>query len=279
MIVSCQLLVVSYQLSVISCQLSVVSYQLLVLNSQFSNAVFNKYVFLMLLLGSFTPALFSQQTDYETIVQPVENKARDFKEYLVQLAWLNNPESLIAQNELKNARDEDKNTRKEWLKDVQATFNLNEANIKNTTGNNAFFPRYNFGLGLNVFNLTSQKAKNKISKREIDIAQQKTHQQKLALRAETLTRYARLKLARNIYKQKVLAEQEIYANYVLIKQLFETDEETFEKYTAASNAYYAAQEAKLKAEAEVLTTQYALEEIIGLQWDQVQHPEKDAGEK
>lgn len=232
-----------------------------------------------MIVVAFAPILLAQQTDYETIVQPVENKARDFSEYLVQLAWLNNPESIIAQSEVKNARDLDKNTRKELLKDFGLTFNLNEGNLRKAgEGSNIFFPRYNFGATVNVFNLTTQKTKNKVSKRAIDIAEQQVNAQKLALRAETLTRYTAFKLARNIYRQRVLAEQEVYANYVLIKQLFETDEETFEKYTAANNAYYAAQEAKLNAEANVLTARYALEAIVGLKWDQIQHPEKDGGE-
>lgn len=241
--------------------------------------MFQKYTLSTLIVVAFAPILLAQQTDYETIVQPVENKARDFSEYLVQLAWLNNPESLIAQSEVKNARDLDKNTRKELLKDFGLTFNLNEGNLRKAgEGSNIFFPRYNFGATVNVFNLTTQKTKNKVSKRAIDIAEQQVNAQKLALRAETLTRYTAFKLARNIYRQRVLAEQEVYANYVLIKQLFETDEETFEKYTAANNAYYAAQEAKLNAEANVLTARYALEAIVGLKWDQIQHPEKDGGE-
>jgi len=244
--------------------------------------VFQKLTLSTLILVAFAQILSAQQTDYETIVQPLENKARDFTEYLVQLAWLNNPESLTAQSEAKNARDLDKNTRKELLKDFGLTFNLNEGNLRNIgggDGTNIFFPRYNFGATVNVFNLTTQKSKNRVSKRAIDIADQKVNAQKLELRAETLTRYTAFKLARNIYRQRVLAEQEVYANYVLIKQLFETDEETFEKYTAANNAYYAAQEAKLNAEANVLTARYALEALIGLRWEQIQHPEKEGEEK
>jgi outer membrane protein TolC len=221
----------------------------------------------------FVSMLHAQQTDYETIVQPVENKARDFQEYLVQLAWMNNPESLIAQEETKISKDREKNIKKEWMKDVAASFNVNEVNLRQS-GDNVFFPRYNFGVGLNLNNIITQKTKNKIGKRETTVAEQKANMQKLALRSETLTRYARFNLARNIYKARVLAEQEVYANYVLIKQLYESDEKTFEEYSAANKAWYTAQEEKLEVETDVLTARYALEEIIGLKWEQVQHPEK-----
>ncbi|HMX41525.1 MAG TPA: TolC family protein [Saprospiraceae bacterium] len=242
--------------------------------------MYQRLFLLLFLLAACAGSSSAQQTDYETIVQPLENKAREFPEYLVQLAWLNNPEGLVAQAEAKNAHEADKNVRKEWLKDVGLTFNLNESNLRKQTGDgNVFFPRYNFGATVNVFNLTSQKSKNKISKRNMDIAQQHVNQQKLLLRMETLNRYTALKLARSIFKQRVLAEQEVYANYVLVKQLFETDQETFEKYTAANNAYYAAQEARLNAEANVQLAKYALEAIIGLKWEQVQHPDKDGEEK
>jgi outer membrane protein TolC len=235
-----------------------------------------KYTFSLSILLCLNSMLHAQQTDFDFVVQPVEAKARDFSEYLVQLAWLNSPESAIAQDEVKVAQDEAKNTRKEWMRDVQATFNLNEANLRGVDSlGNVFFPRYNFGVSVNLFNIVSQGNKNKISKREIKIAEHKVNQRKLAIRAETLSRYASFKLAREIVKTRTLMEQEVYTNFVLVQQLYKTDEKTFEEYIASSSAYYQAQEARMKAENDVLLAKYQIEEIIGLKWDQVQHPDKD----
>ncbi|HNM27920.1 MAG TPA: hypothetical protein PKL15_20905, partial [Saprospiraceae bacterium] len=95
----------------------------------------------------FACAATAQQTNYENIVQPLDTKARDFSEYLVQLAWQNNPASAIALEDVKNARDKAGNIRKEWMRDVQASFNFNEANLRAVdTFGNVFFPRYNIGL-------------------------------------------------------------------------------------------------------------------------------------
>ncbi|MCC6282241.1 MAG: hypothetical protein IT262_16680, partial [Saprospiraceae bacterium] len=58
------------------------------------------FVFLFCLRGS------AQQTDFDLIVQPVDTKARDFSEYLVQLAWTNWPEGAIALEEVKNAQSD-----------------------------------------------------------------------------------------------------------------------------------------------------------------------------
>lgn len=224
----------------------------------------------------FCVKLTAQQTDYDLIVQPVDTKARDFSEYLVQLAWMNGPDGLIAIEEVKNALSADKNVKKEWMRDVQATFNLNEANLRSAdTTNNVFFPRYNLGLNLNLYNILSQKEKNKISKRDIDIAEQKVNKRKLEIRAETLTRYANYKLAHDILKARTLVEQDMNATYILVQQLYKNDEKTLEDYTTASAAYFAAQEARIRAENDVLLAKYRVEEMIGLKWEQVQHPAKE----
>jgi outer membrane protein TolC len=57
--------------------------------------------------------------------------------------------------------------------------------------------------------------------------------------------------------------------------LYKTDEKTLEEYTNASSIYYAAQEARIKADADLRMAQFALEALIGLKWEQVNHPEKD----
>ncbi len=218
----------------------------------------------------------AQRTDFDLIVQPVDTKARDFSEYLVQLAWMNWPEGAIAQEEVKNAQSDEKNTRKEWMRDVQATFNLNEANLRAPdTSSNVFFPRYNFGLNLNLYNILSQKEKNRISKREILIAEHNVDKRKLEIRSETLSRYAKFRLAKDILKSRTLVEGDMNATYILVQQLYKNDEKTLEDYTTASAAFFAAQEARLQAETDVLITKFRVEEMIGLKWEQVQHPAKE----
>jgi hypothetical protein len=240
----------------------------------------NKYVLLFLLSSLYCYPVFSQQVDFNMVVQPLETKARDFSEYLVQLAWLNSPESQIVQEQAKNARDSNKNVRKEWTRDAQTTFNLNESNLRSQStagaGSNVFFPRYNVSVALNLYNILSQKQKNAIGNREIKIADRKIDQRKLEIRNKTLSRYATYKLAKQLLKLRTLAEQDVYANYILIQQLYKTtDEKSFEEYTHASSAYYAAQEARMKAEAELQIAKLDLEEMIGIKWELIQHPTKE----
>lgn len=237
----------------------------------------NTPVVLLLILSALAASNVAnaQIVDFDMVVQPIEAKARDLSEYLVQLAWLNNPESAIAQTEVRKAEAESRNRRKEWMRDVQATFNLNEANLRGVDSfGNVFFPRYNFGLNLNLNRLFTQKDQTYIGKQEVLIAQHKVNLSKLELRAETLNRFARFQLAREIVKTRAIVEQEAYNNFVLIQQLYKTDEKTFEDYSKASSAYYTAQEARIRAESDLLIAKILLEELIGIRWEQVQHPAK-----
>jgi len=218
----------------------------------------------------------AQQTDFDAVIQPIDTKAREFSEYLVQLAWQNYPESAIAQGELLNARSDNKNIKKEWMRDVQASFNLNESNLRGVdTFGNVFFPRYNIGVTLNLYSILTQKEKSKIGHQRVDIAGHKVNQRKLEIRAETLQRWANFRLSREILKERALVEQEFSNTFIIVQQLYKSDEKTLEEYTTASAAYYQAREARIRAATDQELAKYLLEEIIGLRWEQVQHPAKE----
>jgi outer membrane protein TolC len=252
--------------------------------------------------------LKAQQTDFNRVVLPIEMKAKDFREYLVQLAWLNNPDNDVYALEVENAKDQLSVTKKDWMKDFQVSGNLNEANnpfrssnsgdpvqtntvevvnggpstTRNvttttigTSADNVFFPRYNLGVNLNLGNLLSQKGKNHIREREIKMAEGKLNQRKLAIRAETLVRFETLLAANEIYKTRVQIEQDAKSNYILVGSLYKTDEKTFEDYNEASSIYQSAIEARIKADSERRIALYRLEEIIGITWEQVKHQSKE----
>ncbi len=220
--------------------------------------------------------LCAQRTDYDLVVQPSEAKARDFAEYLVQLAWMNSPQAAMAYEEVENAQEHSKNLRREWMRDVGATFNLNEGNIVvKSSDANIFFPRYNFGFNINLYNIFTLPTKNRIGKHNVKITEYKVNDKKLSVRAETLGLYAKYKLTKEVYKLRVLLEQELYNGFVLMEQLYKTDEKNLDDYTNASSAYFQAKENRIKAETDVLLAKILLEEMIGIRWEQIQHPTKE----
>lgn len=232
-------------------------------------------IFILFFLCLAVP-ISAQQTDYDAIIQPLDAKARDIGEYMVQLAWLNSPDGRIAETEKLNARSELKNTKKEWMRDVNASFNFNESNLKGAdTLGNVFFPRYNFGLTLNLYNILSQKEKNNIGKRRLDIAGERINLRKREIRSFALARWAEFRLAREIFKERSTVELDLNNNFILIQQLYKSDEATLEQYTTTSATYYQAREARIRAQTELEIAKIKLEEVIGLRWEQVQHPSKD----
>jgi hypothetical protein len=275
-----------------------------------------KNLIIILSLIVWPGILSAQQTDFNTVVLPVEMKAKDITEYLVQLGWLNNPDNNILQEEVKKTKDELKLVKKDWMKDFQVNFNLNQSNLARnptlpkilwnpsgqairdidgnpiavtgtlydragnviplkTSGGSAFYPKYNFLFTLNLGNLLSQKNKNQVKRHDIVIADHKINQQKLAIRAEVLTRYAQYKMAKEIVKSRSQIEQDASANKILVSELFKKDERTFEEYNKASSIYFEAKELRMKSEIEGLLAKIKLEEIIGMKWEQVNHPQKD----
>jgi len=235
-----------------------------------------KNTILSLFLLVFGANIQAQQTDYDAIIQPLDAKARDIAEYMVQLAWLNSPEGSMAETERLITLSENKNTRKEWMRDVNASFNFNESNLRGAdTLGNVFFPRYNFGLTLNLYNILSQKEKNNIAKRRINLAEEQIHVRKRSIRVEALSAWAEFLLARQIFKERSTVELDLNNNFILIQQLYKSDEATLEQYTITSATYYQAREARIRAQTELQIAQYQLEAIIGLRWEQVQHPNKE----
>lgn len=235
-----------------------------------------KNTILSLFLLVFGANIQAQQTDYDAVIQPLDAKARDISEYMVQLAWLNSPEGSMAETERLITLSENKNTRKEWMRDVNASFNFNESNLRGAdTLGNVFFPRYNFGLTLNLYNILSQKEKNNIAKRRINLAEEQIHVRKRSIRVEALSAWAEFLLARQIFKERSTVELDLNNNFILIQQLYKSDEATLEQYTTTSATYYQAREARIRAQTELQIAQYQLEAIIGLRWEQVQHPNKE----
>jgi len=231
---------------------------------------------LLLVLLMAVPMLgIAQMVNFDSIVAPLDSMSRSFPEYLVQLAWLNRSENAILQKQANIAALESKNTQKEFLRDLGVSFNINEGNIqgKDEAGN-IFFPRWNVGLGVNVYNIICQPTKNRISRERVAIANLAIQDQKLMIRRETLILYEQFKAAQEALKFRSIFEQDAHSNYVLVQELYHKDEATFQDYSEASGAYAEAQEMRLKAETEIYVAQLNLEERIGMRWENVIHPAK-----
>jgi outer membrane protein TolC len=219
---------------------------------------------------------WSQRTDFDKIVTPVEKRSRDFQEYLVQLAWLNNPSNENLERKVKIAEQDDDLTRMDWLNNFALTLNLNEANLQAKADpvpgqvSSIFFPRYNFSANFKLGDLFNTATKRKMNKQKIRIAEGDVNQRKLYIRAEVLKRYQDYILAQEVYKTRTQAEEDANAIFVLMSKQFKNGSSRFEEYNQASSTFFNAQEANLRSKSEVTVSKLRLEEMIGMRWEEVQ---------
>ena len=215
--------------------------------------------------------LLAQQTNFDKIVVPLTQKAPTYEEKLVQLAWQNNPHHRNLEAEKTIAEQEKKLHQKDWMDGIHATFNLNEGNINPNAPTNFFFPRYNFGATLKLGNFMKQKHKNNISEQEILIAKNRTNQQTLKIRAEVLRRYSMYQNALELLKIQTNIANDAETYYTSVKLKFQTGLEPIKTYNEALQAYQNAEIVRLETKQQAEITRIALEEIIGVNLDNIRY--------
>lgn len=230
----------------------------------------NVFFLFCLLLSQFT-YIHAQRTNFDRIVIPPEQISRDYKENLVQLAWVNNPDNKVLQHEVSIAEIEQNAAKWTWAESLQASFNLNEGNFKKETeeGGNLFFPRYNFSASLSIGSLVRSSKEKKLTAQKLDIAHHRVNQRKLLIRAETLKRYEDYLTTVEMLKLRTQAVEDFYATYLAVSKKFKESRSSLEEYNQASTTYYTALENKLRAESDVNLAKISLEEIIGVRLEEV----------
>ena len=250
------------------------------------------YIIPLLFLAVFASG---QTVDFNRVVTPVEFRARTFTEYLVQLAWMNNPDNDVLAEEIDIAKEELDITKWEWAKDFRAIASYNETNLltdlgirPNTTDaqevqlqrflQTLVVPRFSVSATLNLGTLITLPKEKRVAEYKINIAEHKLNQEKHQIRAEVLERYQNYLLAIEVLKTRTLAEEDASTMYSLLDKLFKEGEAEFKDWNAASTTYWAAVEGKSQAQTEIERTIIKLEEIIGIKWDDALRMKKRYGE-
>lgn len=242
---------------------------------------------LVLLTFLISIPCFSQRVDFDRVVTPSEMGTRNFKEYLVQLAWINSPENEALDFEKDLREYELKVEKKDWMDDVRFSVNLNENNLNRDTifvvpgapGASAasqtnLFPIFNFNASVSLGTFTNRKNRLGIAEQRVKIAESNINQKKLNVRMEILQRYENYLMHEEILKAVIQAEQNANQALLLITDLFKADKATFEDYNSASISYNAAVEKRIKANAELNIAQYLVEEMIGISLDEAKRMRK-----
>lgn len=222
----------------------------------------------------------AQPANFDQVVVPVDQRPRDFEEYLVQLAWMNNPSNNVLASKVKIAEQGLVQTKRNWAEDIQFTINLNQANLgidtiklfgtpiyKSKVPESAFYPIWNFGANFNIGKWWVRKSEIEVAKEKVKISEFDVNQRKLEVRSETLQRYHNYLVSIEIFKARTQAFETASTNKTLITEMFNTNKVEFEELNKADEAYYNALEAKIKAENQITLSKLSLEEIIGVKWE------------
>ncbi len=228
---------------------------------------YTKIVAIFFLLVGYSFSAMAQKTNFDKIVQPIDVRAKDYRELLVQLAWLNNPDNENLANAVIIERERIGLEKQNWLNNLTGSFNVNEGNISQQS--NSFFPRYNLNITMSVGTLLATPKKVKIAKEQVKMAENKVNQQKLKIRAEVLERYENYLSAIEILTIRTQAVEDMRTLQTLVVQKFEQGLSTVEEYTEALKAYNQAAEAKALAENNVKLTKLMVEEMIGLPLEEI----------
>lgn len=216
-------------------------------------------------------SLHAQQVDFNQVVPPEGQRPANFEDYLVQLAWLNTPKTKMLQLEKTQEEKEVSLTRTEWMDDVNFTFNINEVSLSNVLDpdpdNLVLYPLYQFSVGVSLGSFTNTRKKRAVEEVDVKLKDLEANEHKLAIRAETLTRYRKLLLAIETLKVRVKAEEDASNTYNLANQRFKNADLDLEDLLRASESYNGAVEKRLVAETDIELAKLALEEMIGVDWE------------
>ncbi|RAW01356.1 TolC family protein [Pseudochryseolinea flava] len=230
-----------------------------------------KIVFLSIVLLSGGGA-FSQDVDYNTIILPATAANVSFEEKLVQLAWRNDPLNHQVVKSSSIARYNMKQAQWNWLDYFSVQGNMNEFTINpdsDPNGRAAFFPRYNFGVRITMGTLFTNGLEVKKRRVAASQAEDAIKAQKLYVRSEVLTRYARFQLAEQKYKIQKETTDQSDVNFKYIEQRFKDGQEDLTTYNniLERNTNQALRLAEVEAELKI--AKYEIEEMIGTKLENV----------
>lgn len=255
---------------------------------------------LPILLGLFFTIQTStaQVVNVDTLVYPLSTTGQSFENYLVSLAWNNNPEFKVYASELKIAQTEVQIAKRAWADDWNITLNLNENNLNTSTEggdpieltdetsqtlttldldevrtllessgqtlNVNNFPRYNFGLTLNLGSLLTRGKEVEIAEERVMIEQLNENHGKFEIRAEVYRAF--LIYTQSIKSLKIIAKQEQTAADIfdLMKTRFKSGSIDFDDFNQSQDAYNRALAGLNVAEEKVVLAELEIQELIGM---------------
>jgi len=209
---------------------------------------------------------------YRTILDT--GRVIDIREKLVQMA-LQNPNYEIADRKVGVADYNLRRAKGSWLNLFQASGNLNELSLKQTSSATvngvpvSLYPRYNFALTL-PFDFFSQKSNDvKIARENLYIAEAEKNERYRQIRREVLSKYEDYLMFKEKLELQSRMTQSEYTEYKLAEKDFEDNLITAPAFKKTEDAYFSQEMLKLQAQRDFNVVKIELEQMIGVSIDEV----------
>lgn len=191
---------------------------------------------------------------------------------LAQIAMENASVTKVDEANVKAAEYSYKVQKLSWLDNFRASGNLNEFTLKRTLGSNpndipagrAFFPRYNFGVGVPFGIFVNQPRQTKVQyyRYQAEVENLNAARQNLGL--QTMTLYYDYVRTQRLYELQEEALQDASFAFTKTEENFSKNSATLEAYTAASKRYNTERGTKVSLERDLLVGKAQLEAILGM---------------
>ncbi|HUQ96843.1 MAG TPA: TolC family protein [Chitinophagaceae bacterium] len=189
---------------------------------------------------------------------------------LAQLAMQNNSASKIDEANVKAAEYNYKAQKTAWLDNFRASGNLNEFTLGKTLRPNdpysgrAFYPRYNFGVGIPFGIFTNQPKLTKAQYYHYQAEVEGMNVAKQNLGLQTMTAYFDYVRTQRLYELQEEALQDASFAFSKTEEKFSKGEITLEVYTATSRRFNAERAAKVSLERDLMVNKAQLELLISM---------------
>ena len=189
---------------------------------------------------------------------------------LAQIAMENNVANNVGEANVKAAEYSYKVQKLSWLDNFRASGNLNEFTLGKTLNPNdpypgrAFWPRYNFSVGIPFGIFINQPRQTKVQyyQYQAEIGNQKVAKQNLGL--QTATAYYNYVQTQRLNELQEEAVQDASFAFTKTEEKFSKSEVALEVYTATSRRYNAERATKVTLERDLMVAKAQLETLLGM---------------
>jgi outer membrane protein TolC len=215
----------------------------------------------------------AQITDYNKIILPDKISPISFEERLVQLAWQNHPSNKVLTQTVQALNKEKKLAAYSWLDNFMFVANANQFTLNPETdilNRSAFYPRYNLSLRLSLGTFFLTPIETKLANDDLIVGKYKVDEKKISVRSNVLTGVEQLKQGYKILRLRVRLKEDFLLMYKKSEKSFSLGEVSIDQYRQASQAYYGRAEAEINAQSEFNQNKIYLEQLIGVQLEDVE---------